>query len=241
MTLSRRSSAATRRSAGGFTLLELVVAASLVGLVAAAGVTLTNQLGEARLRAERAAAHHAEADAAISAIGTALQNLFRNHERRPLAFVGTQQTLDGRPADRLRFFTVSDAPVRPGSPESDVHEVEFYLEAAEENGPAVLMQRTDPTRNAEPDGGGVLERVAGQIVALSFEYFDGQQWAVDWPEDLSRLPVAVRVRVGVRLGESGETVRSHQRLVYLPRMPEANGGGGGGGGLNEDRGNGGGR
>lgn len=213
------SAVSLRRSDSGFTLIELLVAASLMGIVLAAGATLTAQVGRARTSADRLAAHHAEADAALRAITVALNQQFRNTAEDARLFVGTDEEFDGRPSDRLRFFTVSQRMIRADQPESDVHEVEFYLEPQEGEPYPALLCRTDPTRNEYPDGGGVIELIARRVAALDFEYFDGQQWTPDWPEFLEASPAAVRVTFGVILNEQTAAMQPYRRLIYFPMMP----------------------
>lgn len=224
----KKTSAIKQHRAAGFTLIELLVAASLVGIVLAAGATLTMQVSRARTNVDRFAAHHAEADAALRVIASALEQQFRNTGDDDRVFVGTDEEIDGRPADRVRFFTVSHRVIRADQPESDVHEVEFHLEPQDGEPYPALLRRTDPTRNALPDGGGVVELIARRVAALDFEYFDGTQWSPDWPEFLNASPEAVRVTVGVALDEESGTLRPYRRLIHFPMMPatgsEAEGG-----------------
>ena len=241
----------------GFTLIELLVAATLIGMVLAAGATLTLQVGRARENVERLAEHHAEADAAVRAITEALQQQYRRASDEEFIFEGIDEESEGRPADRLRFLAVSNRVIRPQQPESDVHEVEFYLAPQEGQALPALWRRTDPTRNEPPDEGGVVELVAQQVTSLDVEYFDGQEWLIDWPLFYGRSPTAVRLAVGVALrqgAEDGFTERLYRRLVHFPMWPQdaeavgtgsggggsggGSGGGGGGGGADSDAGSG---
>lgn len=210
---------ATSREAG-FTLVELMVATTLAGLVVVAAAMLIMQVSGARHRMELRAEHDAQADAAIHAITTAIQNAFRNPGDEPPLFEGIRETYDGKPADRLRLFTIGNGSVRPGQPESGIHEVEFALEHAADRPFADLVRRTDPTRNTPPDAGGVVDRVASNITALEFLYFDGEVWTPEWPAQLGRLPIAVRVKLGVSLAPDRNVARPYSRLIHLPLLPE---------------------
>lgn len=203
-----------------FTLIELLVAVSLVGLVLAAGATLTYQVTRVRDNVDRLASHHAEADAAVRALTSALQHQYRNPGDDGFVFVGTDDEIDGRPADGVRFFTVSNRVIRPEQPESDVHEVEFYLEEQPGEPWPALVRRTDPTRNAPPDGGGVVELVARRVTALDFEYFDGERWSPDWPEFLNASPSILRVSVAVAIDDESEAFATYRRLIHFPMMPD---------------------
>ncbi|MEM7624208.1 MAG: hypothetical protein AAF333_01125 [Planctomycetota bacterium] len=147
--------------------------------------------------------------------------------------MGEDEEFDRRPADRIRFFTTSHRVIRPGEPESDVHEVEFYLEAQAGEPYPALIRRTDPTRNELPDGGGVVEVVARRIAGLDFEYFDGERWSPDWPGFLNRSPSTLRITVAVADDEAARTARPYRRLIHLPMMPQPGSGGGSGGGTED--------
>lgn len=215
----------------GFTLIELMVVVSLIGIVVAGGATMIAQAGKMRQRTESASTLDADAYAALDAVVSALRNTHRprtdDAENGWWVFEGMDETLDDRPADRLRFFTVSHEPVRPGQPEGDVREVEFSMElGGSVSGLPYLRRRLDPTIQVDEvllgDGGGVADRVAENVIAFDVEYFDGFYWQVDWPASLQTMPTAVRVSVAVtEVGDGTREPRivSHRRMVSMPHWP----------------------
>lgn len=212
---------------GGFTLVELVVTASVVAMVVAGAATFMAQTTAARTTAERDAEVYAEADAAVHAMATALSNALRPRGDEEILFEGMSSARDGMPADRVRFRMVSAYPVRPGEPESDVREVDFGLSDGEGGGLAVLERRMDPTLNEPSDEGGVVDRIAEHVTGLEIRYFDGEQWQDEWPEEWNELPMAVRVTLGVASDPAARDAGMRRaesvtmsRLVYLARMPE---------------------
>ena len=176
-----------RRRRAGFTLAELVVAATLTVLVTGATVAMLRSTAAARSRADTQATVQQEARAAIGALATALRNVYR-FEGDEAVLEGIDNEVDGMPADRIRFFTLSRRAVRLGQPESDVRECAFFLAPADEGPLATLLRRTDPTRNPPPDGGGVVEVLARGLAGLDFQYHDGVRWRADWPADRDGLP-----------------------------------------------------
>ena len=235
----------------GFTLIELMLVASLVGIVLLSGVTLLAQIGGARTRLAAQMEVAAEGDAALRVMTGALRNALRpaqstDGETGSPLFEVIEDEVDGRPADRLRFETLDRRPVRPGQPESDVREVVFSLEAVDADpsgggsaggpeGPFTLRRRLDPTRNAgegaeaEPGGGGggVVDRLTGRLLAMEVSCFDGVEWVRDWPATRESYPTLVRLRLALRAdgadGTDGATGRiaTVQRTVNFPWLDEA--------------------
>jgi len=157
------------------TLVELVVAMTLTVLVAGSTVAIVRGVTAARQRVDHRAAVEQDAWRAAWTIEAALRNAYRSTGDEWF-LEGIQESNGDMPADRIRFFTVSGRDLRPGQPECDVKECEFALSSVEGEPQPVLMRRMDPARNDPPRGGGILERVAGGIVALEFAYHDGEHW-----------------------------------------------------------------
>lgn len=194
-----------RRPNSAFTLAELIVAAVLTAMIGGATVAMVRSTGGARQLTDRRWRLQQEAAHGADAIAAALRNAWTNGQER-YRLVGADGWLDDRPADALRLFVTTRATVRPQRPESDVMECEFGLARPEDlpdlvwDGEApgtLLVKRIDPTLNEEPDRGGVVYRLARNVVLLDVQYFDGVDWLDDWPADMTSLPMAVRVTLGV--------------------------------------------
>lgn len=205
----------------GFTLVEAMVAVGLVGMIGVAASGLMLQLSEARGRADRVSSYTAEANYALHAMGMAIRNCYRpQDEQVSVLFEGLDETLDGRPADRLRLQVVSHAVVRNGEPESDVREIEFSVDSVVRGEAPMLMRRIDPTLNELPDGGGVVDRVAKGVVSLDIEYFNGVTWEPEWPVILGAVPEAVRIKLGIMKDKDAEVMKvaSYSMLVRTARF-----------------------
>lgn len=181
----------------GFTLVETIVAAALTALLAGATVTMLRTMTATRTRVDRQAALQQEARSALRAITIPLRNAYRTS--------GDDWEIEGIPgsaggqhhADRLRLFAVSRRTLRTEQGESDVRECEFFLARTSQEALPVLVRRMDPTRNPPPDGGGIAERIAGNVVALAFTYHDGQTWRGYWKSADRAWPKAISVRLVV--------------------------------------------
>ena len=202
----------------GFTLVEMLLAVMVTTVIAVSTVVILRSSAGMRLRVNRQMAMQQDARTAIQTISTALRNAYRPLGETPL-LEGTDAQMGSIPADRVRFFVVSPAPIRPGEPESDVRECEFFLNQPAPDRPPVLMQRLDPTRNEQPDGGGIVQCVAENIIGLDLAYFDGREWKSEWPEKSNRWPVAVRIDLVAADPEGGRMVWPVSRIVNFPRIP----------------------
>jgi hypothetical protein len=200
------------------TLVELVVAGALTVLVAGATAGLIRGMIAVRSRADRQELLQQEARAAIGAIATALHNAYRS-ARNDWVLEGSDEWRGDWPADRVRFFAVSTRAVRAGQPESDVRECEFWLSPAAADRLPALLRRTDPTRNDDPDGGGVVEQVATHIVALDFAYRDASGWQDRWQRSRRDWPRAIRVDLVAAAETRPVTLLRVSRTVNFPYRP----------------------
>lgn len=199
-----------------FTLVELLVALMvtilLVGSAAAVlrAVTGARQVTENRLQGEQAAT------VALRTITSALRNAYRPVSDNDVLFEGTLERSEPFPLARVRFRAIDRRVIRAGQPESDVHEIEFFLRDDGSRPAPMLMRRTDPTRNIDPDGGGVVEPLAMDILGLDLQYFDGQQWLDRWAETEKRWPTAVNVRLIYLADAATGRQGAVSRLVNFP-------------------------
>lgn len=209
------------RTHHAFTLVELIAALSVTVLVVGSTGMILRTITAARERANIQMEVQQEARAALNTIATALANAHRPAADNKPLLEGIDDSIGDSPADRVRFFTMSHRTVRPDQPESDLRQVEFAVMESEDPDAAgaMLMRRTDPTLNAEPDAGGVVERIAENVVGFDVRYHDGIEWQDDWPTTREDWPAAVRVRLTIVADPRRRTVWSVGRLVSCPRWP----------------------
>ena len=202
----------------GFTLVELIAALSVTVLVVGSTGIILRTVTAARQRVERQMAVQQEACQALNAIVTALSNAHRPVGDDEPLLEGVDDWLGDLPADRIRFFAISHRVVRPKQPESELRQVEFALRESDDPEAlgALLLRRTDPTLNREPDLGGVVERLAENVLELDIHYHDGVEWQEQWGRRRRTWPVAIRLRLTVIDDARRGTVWSVNRLVGFP-------------------------
>lgn len=199
---------AERRSSEGFTLVELMVSATLMAVIlGAAYATLRSGLDSQKLVHEREELLQS-ARAALDLICADLRNacvLSKEYE-----FLGMKRTIGGLEADNLDFATRHYSPKRNG--EADWCETSYFLTREKNSRGLVLWRRRDPTRDDAPLDGGRKEELVHGVLGLRFEYYDGFEWFEQWGDvdgkqktrssasmksNLSGLPEAVRVTLSL--------------------------------------------
>ncbi len=202
----------------GFTLVELLLAVMVTVMIGVSTVAMLRSTDQTRRRVDRQMALQQESRAAVETMSTALRNASRGDDRNK-TFEGVDVEQDAMPADRMRFLTITPRVIRRDQPESDVKECEFFLRPGPSNQPSMLMERLDPTRNNEPDGGGVVHCIAENIAAMELAYHDGRSWRAEWSAKTDGWPKAVRIRLLAVDPDDAKTTWPVESIVNFPRMP----------------------
>ena len=182
------SGAASRsRREAGFTLIEVVIALAIFGLVMAA---LAGGLGFS-LKASRAGERRTDDTLAIARLDGLLRHdlerALRLHTasgiRAPLDFAGSTTSLE---------FTVA-APSYPTA--AGLYQVRFAVLASAEGETLSYRRRADAGTPAPADADERPRALIGPAAAqISFAYFDGKAWRDSW-RDARSLPRLVRLRI----------------------------------------------
>jgi type II secretion system protein J len=227
----KTESSRLRRSSGGFTLIELVISASLMAIIlAGAYLCLTSGLASQKLIEARGEAVQSGrvAMALISADLRVACPLSQD-----IQFVGMNRMLGEVEADNLDFATHNYAPRRAG--EGDFCEVSYFVNAEPESGKFSLWRRRDPKLDQVPLAGGNREEIVRGLQGLRFEYYDGFEWFDEWGDpdgrgkkqnslkerpNLAGMPEAVRITLWIEPAsrsskkKSAETETAETPLVF---------------------------
>jgi type II secretion system protein J len=178
----------------GFTLVEVLVATtigSFIALVSVGSLRVIIGGSEAVNRNINAAA---EVRFVASMIARDLLNVYRDNDSANIRFIGSLEELDdGSSTAHVLFHTLGRTKARAIQPEGDIYEVEYYLAKDEET--SALMRRLWPNPHEELDPGGILTIIAEDIEMFEISYFDGEEWAEEWPEEMESLPHLVEITV----------------------------------------------
>lgn len=212
-----RSRNAARRA---FTLVELIVAAVIVALIAGGTTLITYRLARSRAGAGNAEAF-ARASTAAGLIARDLANTARDEDLASAKIAITPGGSDTSARDQVLVRIAAVRPVRASSPQNEgpVHTVQYRLEGDPSSpGRLALWRRADPIPNTNLEGGGLAVPVVPGVVALRFEALDVEEWVADWDSDIDGYPHAVRVTVTAS-DSSGERFATVRRVIALDRTP----------------------
>lgn len=193
----------------GFTLLELLVAMSLMVIVAACLYTSMYTAFRARSSSEEAILPLLRVQTAIGMVVEDVRGAVEPNTTLAGAFEGTNDS-DGRnrATDRLTFFS-SHHDVHGDSSRitCGVGLITLALVEAEHSDDYVLVREVTDNILADDPGDPVQEVLCRHVRSLEFRYFDGSNWEDQWnSEDLSdALPLAMEITLElVPLAERGQ-------------------------------------
>ncbi len=199
----------------GFTLLEIMVACAILGLVVTAlyGV-FSRTLVSKRLVEERMAGVRA-ARIALWRIGEDLQASFPL--TGSLSFSGETRREGEFPQDSLSFVSAAHTLLTSRGSEGDLCQIGYALMPD----PRVpiqhqLVRRVQIDVHADQDASGEVAVLLSHLRGLRFRFFDGQNWLEEWGKDKTQgiLPQAVEVTLYLHSPDAGVAVFS--TVVTLP-------------------------
>lgn len=160
----------------------------------------------------------AEVRFAANMLARDLTNFYNNDNIDETKFIGTLEALeDGNYSSYLIFYTIGRTKARIEEPEGDLYEVEYYLLQEGEN--SALMRRLwpNPSKDYEElEPRGMLTVIAENIAAFDVQYFDGEEWSEEWPEEMQALPDLVSISI-VALQPQRSNPPSESIIINLAR------------------------
>ncbi|MBT3595090.1 MAG: hypothetical protein HN505_03880 [Verrucomicrobia bacterium] len=216
MKVGVRFPASVRRSSGGFTLIEILVASvAFAMIVLVIKVTLLSSL-ELRERGQSRMDKLNTHMRVMEVIEKDLRQCLLTETTFAQDFKG--DTLNGGVSrtDQLEFYTLSGVTLT-NLPWGNLQKVRYYLEqpmgeGREELSEGLTLYR-EVTRDLNPSVQNIIlpQAIANRVSSLAFQYYDGEFWQENWDStvDESKLPVAVRVRIEFLLDETLKNNRSN--------------------------------
>jgi type II secretion system protein J len=206
----------------GFTLVEVLVASTIGVFIAMVAVGALRAIIAGSEMVDSNINAAAEVRFAAGTIERDLQNFYNNDSIDNTKFIGTLEELgNDNYTSYLVFYTLGRTKARVDQPEGDLYEVEYYL--VQEGEKSMLMRRLwpNPTKDYEDlEQRGILTVIAENIAAFQVQYFDGEEWSEEWPEDMQALPALVSVTIVAQQPERANPP-SETIIVNLTRAEAA--------------------
>ncbi|SET57077.1 type II secretion system protein GspJ [Stigmatella erecta] len=220
-----------RRALRGFTLMEVMVAVGILGIIGSM-VAVAFQTGfTAKQVVEDEAEHYRMVRIALNRMAREVGSAFvsdrydpkryRDANDRPTNFVGEE--------DRLLFTTFSHQRLYTDSKESDQAVVEYFVENSTEKearGRQDLKRRVNPNIGDRMDRGGTTDVLFEGVKKVEFAYWDAErkEWEDEWDtrrnERKSLLPTRVRITL-TAMDENGKEARytTQARIMLNTELP----------------------
>jgi general secretion pathway protein J len=209
---------ARRRSARGFTLLEVMVSIAILAMVSVLIYGAFDGLSKGKKNLGRINDRYHEGRAALSRMSMELTSAFLSmHQplteqqiRRVTIFSGTS----GSPVDRIDFTSFSHRRLVRDSHESDQNEIS-YFGSPDPNVPGKidLARRESPIIDIEPKRGGEVNVLVEDVDSFDVKYLDATTglWTETWDTTQAtgqpgRLPFQIKINLVLKDGAGGQPI-----------------------------------
>jgi len=200
---------AQRRSPLGFTLIELIAAITVSGLVIATVATALSRISKTRDVARTRLDAVTRANAALDAIRRDLAATVRDGDLFYTRIILTNAEGFTRygmfDRDEILVYNNRLRPLRRDEYQGEGGEYESQYRIEDDSAGSVLWLRRDAFPDENGEGGGIAIPSIEGVVGLKIEAYDGVMWVDDWDSDLYGLPWALRVTV-TATGESPDNL-----------------------------------
>ncbi len=166
----------------GFTLIEVLVATVLMGLMGALLMTAINSSVKAKDTLEEVSGRYQMVRQAMSRMAREISMAYLS-KHIALGDPAFATQFKGR-HDRLYFSAFGNAVHQRDAKQTDQQVIGYYV-ATDKNGRQSLMRRAQPNLNLDVEKGGVEQILCPNVSKIEFTYYDGRlkKWDESWITD----------------------------------------------------------
>jgi general secretion pathway protein J len=203
----------------GFTLLEVIVAMSILSLVSVMIYSSFFSMSRSRDNLAEVANRYQQGRAALDRMSRELSAAFVSTHRPFTQLQPVRETIflgsDERPADRVDFTSFSYRRLRRDAHESDQAEISYFGSIdPDEGGKLDLVRRVSKYIDEDPTRGGIIQVLAEDIDSLELLYLDPVtgEWLDSWDSSqdiaqLGRLPSQIWIILQLKGGARNTTIK----------------------------------
>jgi type II secretion system protein J len=192
----------------GFTLIEVMVAVAVMGIVLLVAYRSIGTTSEAVQHVSKTADIHHTARVILGRLAEELVSADWTEDSRDAVFIGVDGNEDGRPTDSLRFRSRAHVRTVADARESDLNVVGYSLHNR------TLLRQEEHNLLSLSDMTADRGEISG-VSSLNFRYWDGTGWRDDWDAVRAKgLPVAVLIELS--MADSSAGAGTFTTMVNLP-------------------------
>jgi general secretion pathway protein J len=217
----------TGAAARGFTLLEVLIAVSVLAMIGGLTWKSFDTASDLKARIERAEEREQTVRGALTRMSREISMAFlsehydrKRYRTRPTVF----QVRDGRREADLLFTSFAHERLTTDAKESDQAVFEYSLGASEDgSGKRDLFRRVKTVIDEDTDRGGEKSALASDVLSFSVECWDpkDREWRPDWNSNgVDRtggvlLPPRVKLTLAIKDETGAERTYTTQTPIFL--------------------------
>jgi general secretion pathway protein J len=200
--ISHHSYFRNQRSEQGFTLVEVLVAISILAILLTSVYGIFSSVSLTRERLDADSAEYHRARVLFDRLGRELRGAYFQPRDLDLIFAGRSAAEN---AFELELTTTAVSPLsQTGSGIAKVHYLLVEDQEADSGG-LVLMRSERPVHEQIDEGTAGMMRLVPGIESLTLRFYANGQWQTAWDGRTSGLPALVEIALQLRTGDAEPT------------------------------------